>query len=65
MRKIINSNYAPDPVGPYNQAIMFDNTIYLSGQIALDPLTMTMKNDSIESETKQVFKNISEVLKKA
>ena len=65
MRKIINSNYAPDPVGPYNQAIMFDNTIYLSGQIALDPLTMTMKNDSIESETKQVFKNISEVLKEA
>ena len=44
---------------------MFDNTIYLSGQIALDPLTMTMKNDSIESETKQVFKNISEVLKEA
>ena len=65
MRKIINSNYAPNPVGPYNQAIMFDNTIYLSGQIALDPLTMTMKNDSIESETKQVFKNISEVLKEA
>ena len=65
MRKIINSNYAPDPVGPYNQAIMFDDTIYLSGQIALDPLTMTMKNDSIESETKQVFKNISEVLKEA
>ena len=65
MRKIINSNMAPDPVGPYNQAIMFDNTIYLSGQIALDPLTMTMKNDSIESETKQVFKNISEVLKEA
>ena len=65
MRKIINSNNAPDPVGPYNQAIMFDNTIYLSGQIALDPLTMTMKNDSIESETKQVFKNIREVLKEA
>ena len=38
MRKIINSNYAPDPVGPYNQAIMFDNTIYLSGQIAFRPI---------------------------
>jgi len=65
MRKIINSKNAPNVIGPYNQAIMFDNTLYLSGQIALDPSTMTMKNDSIESETKQVFKNIHEILKEA
>lgn len=65
MKKIINSKNAPAPVGPYNQAILIDGTMYLSGQIALDPKTMKMNNDSIESETVQVLNNINSVLKEA
>jgi 2-iminobutanoate/2-iminopropanoate deaminase len=65
MKKIINSKNAPAPVGPYNQAILIDGTLYLSGQIALDPKTMKMNNNSIESETVQVLNNINSVLKEA
>ena len=65
MKKIINSKNAPAPVAPYNQAILIDGTLYLSGQIALDPKTMKMNNDSIESETVQVLNNINSVLKEA
>jgi 2-iminobutanoate/2-iminopropanoate deaminase len=64
MKKIINTSNAPNPVGPYNQAILFDGTLYLSGQIALDPINMKMQDESIETETRQVFKNIKAVLKK-
>jgi 2-iminobutanoate/2-iminopropanoate deaminase len=55
MKKIINTSNAPDPVGPYNQAILFDGTLYLSGQIALEPISMKMQDESIETETRQVF----------
>ena len=65
MKKIINTSNAPKPVGPYNQAILCDGTLYLSGQIALDPINMKMRDESIETETRQVFKNIKAVLKKA
>jgi 2-iminobutanoate/2-iminopropanoate deaminase len=65
MKKIINTSNAPNPVGPYNQAILFDGTLYLSGQIALDPINMKMRDETIETETRQVFKNIKAVLKKA
>ena len=65
MKKYINTEHAPDPVGPYNQGILIDGTLYTSGQIALDPKTMIMNNKSIQTETKQVFKNIHEVLKEA
>ena len=65
MKKIINTSNAPNPVGPYNQAILCDGTLYLSGQIALDPINMKMRDESIETETRQVLKNIKAVLKKA
>ena len=65
MKKIINTSNAPNAIGPYNQAILFDGTLYLSGQIALDPISMKMQDESIETETRQVFKNIKAVLKKA
>ena len=65
MKKIINSKNAPEPVGPYNQAILIDGTLYLSGQIALDPKSMKMDNSSIESETIRVLNNIEAVLKEA
>ena len=65
MKKIIQTFKAPAPIGPYNQAILVDNTLYASGQIALDPKTMKLVNQDIEMETTQVMKNISEVLKAA
>ena len=65
MKKVINSKNAPEPVGPYNQAVLVDGTLYLSGQIALDPKSMKMDNSSIESETIRVLNNIEAVLKEA
>ena len=65
MKKVINSKNAPEPVGPYNQAILVDGTLYLSGQIALDPKSMKMDNSTVESETIRVLNNIEAVLKEA
>ena len=65
MKTIIQTPKAPAPIGPYNQAILVDNTLYASGQIALDPKTMELVNRDIEEETTQVMKNLSEVLKAA
>lgn len=65
MKKIINSLKAPTPIGPYSQAVKVDNTLYLSGQIAINAATGSMVNDSIESETKQVMENIGHVLEAA
>ena len=63
-KKIILSAEAPAPIGPYSQAVLIGNTLYCSGQIALDG-NGQMHNDSIETETKQVMKNVGEVLKAA
>ena len=65
MKTIIQTPDAPAPIGPYNQAILVDNTLFASGQIALDPKTMELVNRDIETETTQVMKNLSEVLKAA
>lgn len=62
MKTIIQTEDAPAPIGPYNQAVLVNNTLYASGQIALDPKTMTLVNDNIIAETKQVMKNIAAVL---
>jgi len=62
MKKIIRSSQAPDPIGPYNQAILAGNMLYTSGQIALDPVRMELVLDSIEAETKQVMDNLVAVL---
>ena len=65
MKKIIYTDKAPAPIGPYNQAILVDNTLYTSGQIALDPTTMELVLDNIEVETKQVMENMKAVLEAA
>ena len=65
MKKIINSPKAPAPIGPYSQAVKVENTLYLSGQIAINPATGSMVNDSIENETKQIMENIGHVLEAA
>ena len=65
MKKIIKTKNAPSPVGPYNQAILFNNTLYASGQIAINPLNNQIINEDIEAETKQVMENLNEILKEA
>ena len=65
MKKIINTDQAPAPVGPYNQSTRHGDTLYMSGQIALDPNTGELVSDSIEAETHQVMKNIKAVLTEA
>lgn len=62
MKKIINTTKAPAPIGPYNQAILTGDTLYTSGQIALNPLTGVLNNASIEDETTQVMENLKAVL---
>jgi len=64
MKKIIYSNDAPEAIGPYSQAVLSNNTLYCSGQIALDK-NGNLKNKNIEEETNQIIKNIKAVLKKA
>ena len=65
MKRIINSSKSPSPVGPYNQAIMAGNTLYISGQIGIDRKTGNLVMDDIESETHQVMKNIGYILEAA
>jgi 2-iminobutanoate/2-iminopropanoate deaminase len=62
MKKIIYTENAPAPIGPYNQAVLVGNTLYTSGQIALNPQTMEFVLDDIETETKQVMENMKAVL---
>ena len=61
MKKIINTPNSPQPIGPYNQAILKNNTLFISGQIALDPKTMKLINDSIKEETIQVMENLKNI----
>ena len=65
MKKSIQISGAPAPIGPYSQAILINNTIYVSGQIPLDPFTGNLVLDSIEASTHQVLKNITALLKEA
>lgn len=65
MKTIINTPNAPAPIGPYNQAVLVNNTLYTSGQIALDPNTMELVIDNIEVETHQVMENLKAVLQAA
>ena len=65
MKKIIFTEKAPAPIGPYNQAILVGNMLYTSGQIAINPLTNELVLDNIETETKQVMENLKAVLEAA
>jgi reactive intermediate/imine deaminase len=60
-REIIHTDAAPAAIGTYSQAVKCGNTVYLSGQIPLDPNTMTLLNASIEDEIHQVFRNLAAV----
>ncbi|KGO88517.1 dfrA [Flavobacterium rivuli WB 3.3-2 = DSM 21788] len=65
MKKIIFTDKAPAPIGPYSQAVLAGNTLYTSGQIPLDPATGELVGGSIEAETKQVMDNLKAVLEAA
>lgn len=60
-KTIISTPNAPEAIGTYSQAVKVGDTVYLSGQIPLDPNTMEMVNNSIEDEIHQVFKNLTAV----
>lgn len=64
-KKIIQTASAPAPIGPYNQAILVGNTLYTSGQIALDASTMELRMDNIAMETNLVMNNLKFVLQAA
>ena len=65
MKKVINYKNAPAPIGPYSQAILKNDTLYASGQIAINPKTNKLVLDSIDIETKQVMENVQSVLEAA
>ncbi|MGS2726270.1 Rid family detoxifying hydrolase [Psychroserpens sp. BH13MA-6] len=65
MKTIINTPKAPAPIGPYNQAVLSNDTLYTSGQIAIDVVTGELVMDSIAAETKQVMENLKAVLEAA
>lgn len=65
MKTIIKTADAPLPIGPYNQAILKGDTLYASGQIAIDPKTNELISGDIKAETKQVMENLAAVLRAA
>lgn len=65
MKKIITSPNAPAPIGAYNQAVLSNGTLYVSGQICLNPKTNALQTESLEKETTQVMENLKAILKEA
>ncbi len=64
-KKIIYTDTAPDPIGPYNQAVLSGDTLYISGQIGIDSFAGVMVDDNIKVETRQVMENLKAILKAA
>ena len=65
MKKIITTEKAPAPIGPYNQAVMLGNMLYTSGQIAIDPKSGKLITDTIEAETTLVMQKLKAILEAA
>jgi 2-iminobutanoate/2-iminopropanoate deaminase len=65
MKQIINTPTAPLPIGPYNQAVVFNGMVFASGQIAIDPATNELVLDDIETETHRVLQNVQAILEAA
>jgi 2-iminobutanoate/2-iminopropanoate deaminase len=64
-KAIITTNNAPAPIGPYNQAVLAGDTLFISGQICIDPATGNLKNKDIQEETHQVMHNLKAILQQA
>ena len=65
MKKIIKTENAPMPIGPYNQAVLTGNMLFVSGQIPVNPATNALVNDTVENATQQVMKNLEAILSAA
>ena len=65
MKQVIYTKNAPEPIGPYSQAILVNDTLYASGQIAINQETGEFADSDIKTQTEQVCKNIEEILKAA
>jgi 2-iminobutanoate/2-iminopropanoate deaminase len=64
-KQIINTPNAPAPIGPYNQAILVNDTLYISGQVCIDAETGALKNSNVQEETRQVMHNLKAILTEA
>jgi len=64
-KQIINTTKAPAPIGPYNQAILVNDTLYISGQVCIDAETGGLRNSSVQDETRQVMQNLKAILTEA
>lgn len=64
-KKIIKTDNAPAPIGPYNQAVFAGDTLYISGQIPIDPSTGELNNATLQDETHQCMKNLEAILQEA
>lgn len=62
MKKIITTSQAPAPIGPYNQAVLSGNTLFISGQVAFNVATQSFETENIEDETKLVMENLKAIL---
>ncbi|MEM9075487.1 MAG: RidA family protein [Bacteroidota bacterium] len=65
MKTIINTPKAPAPIGPYNQAVLIKDTLFISGQIPIDPATGNLVEGDIKAETKQSMENLKAILEEA
>ena len=64
-KKIIKTSNAPDPIGPYSQAVFAGNTLYISGQVAINPTTNNIEATDVAGETEQVMQNLQAILTEA
>jgi len=64
-KNIITTSDAPSPIGPYSQAILSGNLLFISGQVCIDPASGELKNKNIQDETHQVMANLKSILQKA
>ncbi len=64
-KTILNTNQAPAPIGPYNQAVRYNGVLYISGQICLDPVSGQLNNADLAMETRQVMENLKAILNEA
>ncbi|MGD8426436.1 MAG: RidA family protein [Balneolaceae bacterium] len=65
MKTIIHTSKAPEAIGPYSQAVVHNDILYCSGQVGLDPTSMEFVGNDVESQAKQVMKNLKAVLEEA
>ncbi len=65
MKKIIKTIKAPEPIGPYNQGVLVNDTLYISGQIPLNPITGELVMQTVKAQTIQVMENLNQILSEA